>query len=252
MITERKKISNERIRELAEKASKSLLTGDYTNSIGLLKPLLNAKIAFSKLDLLGREIGEACCRKPEALLTACDQIVASETMGSFVVASRALTCLLDKDLETVMERTREYIVKGNKWYVCDIIGERSLGQALVDHFDRTLPWLARFLTDENKWVKRSTGVAIHYFSKRVINGAQKTQKLLELLEPHIEEKQLDVIKGIGWGLKTIGKHHPDLLVPFLEKQLKAKKKISKLMIKKALTYLGKDRRSRLERHVQGL
>ncbi|NMC61241.1 MAG: DNA alkylation repair protein, partial [Candidatus Methanofastidiosa archaeon] len=55
-----------------------------------------------------------------------------------------------------------------------------------------------------------------------------------------------VVKGIGWGLKTIGKYHPDLLVPFLKKQIKLKKKISKIIIRKALTYLPKEKRLEIE------
>ncbi|MBU7016143.1 MAG: DNA alkylation repair protein [Theionarchaea archaeon] len=87
-----------------------------------------------------------------------------------------------------MEKSREYIIKGDTWYVCDIIGERSLGHALVNSFDKSLPWFKKFLNDENKWVKRSVGAAIHFFSKRVIDQPEKTQLLLDLTEPHIEEK----------------------------------------------------------------
>ncbi len=137
-------------------------------------------------------------------------------------------------------------IKGDKWYVCDIIGERSIGQALVDYFDETLPWLEKFLNDDNKWVKRSAGTAIHFFGKRVRNDAGKTKKLLNLLEPHIEEKQADAVKGIGWGLKTTGRYHPDILSGFLIKQLKNKNKISKLMMRKATTYLSKEKRLKIE------
>jgi hypothetical protein len=53
------------------------------------------------------------------------------------------------------------------------------------------------LKDENKWVKRSVGVAIHFFSKRLLTEPDKTRRLLDLIESHIEEKQTDVVKGIG-------------------------------------------------------
>lgn len=170
-------------------------------------------------------------------------------MGSFVVAGQALIKFLPYDFKEVMEKSKEYIIKGNTWYVCDIIGERSIGYALVEYFEETFPWLEKFLRDENKWVKRSAGVAIHFFSKRVLNEPEKTKKLLDLIEPFVEEKQSDAVKGIGWGLKTIGRHHPDILAEFLKKQIKEKKKISKLMMRKALTYLKKDKISEVENYV---
>ena len=122
------------------------------------------------------------------------------------------------------------------------MAERSLGYALVNYFDKTLPYLKRFLLDDNRWIKRAVGVAIHFFSKMVVDQPDKTLTLVKLVEPYIEVSQRDVVKGIGWGLKTIGKHHPDLLTGFLVKQLNQGKRLSNLMLKKALTYLpDKDR-----------
>jgi 3-methyladenine DNA glycosylase AlkD len=85
-----------------------------------------------------------------------------------------------------------------------------------------------------------------FFSKRVIDQPEKTQLLLNLTEPHIEEKQIDVVKGIGWGLKTIGRHHPDILVNFLKKQIELKRNISRVMMRKALTYVPKEKKAEIE------
>lgn len=131
--------------------------------------------------------------------------------------------------------------------MCDIIGERSIGYSLVNHFDRTTVWLKTFLEDENRWVRRSAGMAIHFFSKRVVAQPEKTRILLKLAEPFIEEKQIDAVKGIGWGLKTIGKHHPDLLVEFLKKQVDKKKRMSKVILRKAVTYLDNERKEEMLR-----
>jgi 3-methyladenine DNA glycosylase AlkD len=245
-------ISREEINTITGQVKKSTLEGDHKAVIATLKTILDGECPFQKLDLLGRQIGEAASGSPGRLVQTLDRIIDYNAMGGFVIVGQALISLLGNDFDQVMEKSREYIAKGDKWYVTDIIGERSIGQALVDHFDRTIPWLSRFLDDENRWVKRSAGVAIHFFSKRVVNEPGKTRRLLDLIEPHIEEKQVDVVKGIGWGLKTIGKHHPDILVQFLPNQFKAKRKISRHMIRKATTYLNKDKRKVIESHVQGL
>ena len=220
--------------------------GNASAVVDNLKPILNSKCPFIKLDYLGKCLGEAGKDDMQKFYPVFDEIINYGAMGGFVVVGRSLTCFLETDLNKVMEKSREYIIAGDVWYVCDIIGERSLGEALINQFSTTITWLKRFLEDENKWVKRSAGVAIHFFSKRITDEPEKTKKLLCLIEPFIEEKQVEVIKGTGWGLKTIGRYHPKILVNFLTKQIRMKKKISKLMIKKAVTYLSEDERAIVE------
>ena len=201
-------LSNNQIKLLAKKVVDLTLKDDKKGALKSLKPLLDTKCPFSKLDLLGKEIGQISKIYPQKIIGFLDQIIDYNAMGSFVIVGQALISFLENNFEDVMQKSREYIIRGDKWYVCDIIGERSLGQALIYYFDETIPWLEEFLKDENKWVRRSAGVAVHFFSKRILDQPVKTRKLLKLLEPYIEERQRDVVKGIGWGLKTIGRYHP--------------------------------------------
>ena len=241
--------TKEQINLLAQKAIVSIHDGNHAALIQLLKEVLDQKCPFSLLDALGKEIGQAGANLPQRFSQACDAIIAYNAMGSYVVVGQALICFLPTQFDTVMEKSCEYIITGDTWYVCDIIGERSIGYALVNHFDKTLPWIRKFLQDDNTWVKRTAGTAVHFFSKRVKNDTSRTKTLLKLVEPFIEEKQIDVVKGIGWGLKTIGKYQPDELTAFLVKQLKAKKRISKLMLKKAFTYLDVDKQTVIKKYV---
>lgn len=244
-----KNISNQYIRVLADSVGKSILEGN-SEAIQKLKPILDTKCPFSKLDLLGREIGQFGRSQQQKFFKAFDEIIDHNAMGGFVIVGQALIHFLERNFENVMRKSRGYIIRGDVWYVCDIIGERSLGQALVSYFEKTLPWLENFLRDENRWVRRSVGVSIHYFSKRVLHEPEKTKRLLKLVEPYIGEKQIDVVKGIGWGLKTIGKYHPDILIEFLDRQVRAKKRLSRSMMEKAVTYLDRDRKKEMEKLVK--
>jgi 3-methyladenine DNA glycosylase AlkD len=51
------------------------------------------------------------------------------------------------------------------------------------------------------------------------------------------------VKGVGWGLKTIGRHQPKLVEDYLEKTLETKR-ISKLMLRKATKYLDEETREK--------
>jgi hypothetical protein len=59
-----------------------------------------------------------------------------------------------------------------------------------------------------------------------------------------EEWDTSALKGIGWGLKTIGRCYPDLLVAFLHQQLVTKRP-RKLLLRKATTYLDKVRKDEI-------
>lgn len=241
-----KKISNEKIRQLAKETARLVLAEDYEGVVNSLKPVLDTKCPFRKLDLLGKKIGKEGITSPKRFIEAFNHIINYDAMGSYVVVGSAFIPFLETKFDLVLQKTKEYIIKGDVWHVCDNMAERSLGHALVDYFDETVPYLKKFLEDKNFWVRRSAGVAIHFFSKRVRNDHKKTKKLLKLVEPHIEVKEKNTVKGIGWGLKTIGKHHPDLLTEFFSKQLKQGKKPSRLMMRKSLTYLDKEKKELIE------
>jgi len=237
------------IHEIAENAISNLLDNDKTRFLNDLRLILDSKCSFHKLDLLGKSIGYALKDSPKILIEGFDKLIEYNKMGSYVISSQGLIQLLPDNIELVMEKSRDYILFGNKWYVCDIIGERSVGQSLVDYFEGTLPWIEDFLADENSWIKRTAGVSIHFFSKRIKNDNEKTLILLKILEPYMGEKQIDIVKGIGWGLKTIGKYHPDLIVSFMRDQLDMKKKISKIILRKAMTYLPDDKKEEIKSYV---
>lgn len=248
---EKGQYSNSEIRSLAGDIIVKMPEGQVWTRI---KPILDQKVSFVKLDLLGEEIGKAAVGmseiKRERLLKLCDEIIEYDAMGGYVIVGQALNWLLATDYEKVMKKTREYIIAGDVWYVCDILGERSYGMALIKYFDQSIPWMKNFLEDENLWVKRSVGVAIHFFSKRVPDESAKTKRLLKLVEPYMEVKQKDVVKGIGWGLKTIGKYHPDLLVDFMTRQFTAGKDMSKLLIRKATEKIGAQNQKKLAKYLQ--
>lgn len=241
--------SKERLRQLAQGFATQASQNRPETAAQTLTSLLKTKCPFSKLDQLGTLIGTHAKNNPQTFLYAFDRVIDQGTMGGFVVVGEALVSVLEADFEAALHRSRSYIIKGNAWYVCDIIGERSIGKATVKYFDRTLPFLRCFLEDDNLWVKRSAGIAVHFFAKRVRDDPVKVSALLSLLEPYIEERRVDVVKGIGWGLKTIGRNYSDILSPFLVEQLSAKKNLSKLMLRKALKYLPADKKAEVLGHV---
>lgn len=237
-------MTRQEARGLAQKCLGLLAIGEEEAALEALNPILTAKVPFPILDLVGQILGERGKGEPQKLLAFFDHLVETRAMGAYVIVGQGLVAMNDVDLKLSFAKAREYIIQGDAWYVVDIIGERPLGHGLLTHFDEAVGLLEGFAGDANPWVRRGVGVAVHLFAKRVRDDPARIERLLALLAPLIEERDTSALKGIGWGLKTIGRYYPDLLVPFLRREL-ATKHPRKLLLRKATTYLDEARKEEI-------
>jgi 3-methyladenine DNA glycosylase AlkD len=209
--------------------------GNLEKAFTMLDPLAFGRTKFPILDRVGMRLGRATLDEA-SLLEALDRMVSRGSVGYYVIVGSALAQRLESNMADCLEKTTEYVVIGENWAKCDSIAERVWGQALVCHFSQAYKHLARMRDHDNRWVRRAVGVAVHYFAKRRPNATAELRMLLVLLAPRLGERNYDAIKGIGWGLKTIGKYQPKLLARFLKNQMKWEHP-TRLMLKKATTYL---------------
>jgi hypothetical protein len=224
--------------ELSKAISKNIKEEEYNKALDILRPVLDEKIKFYKLDRLGLELGKINLEDKEKFIHFTDKVIEYDAMGGYVIVSKSLIPLLEEDLNKVMKKSMEYILRGDIWHACDNVSERSIGQGLVDHFEETLPWLNKFLASGEPWLQRSAGVAVHFYTKRVRDDPEGIKRLLEILDPYTEVKDTNAAKGIGWGIKTMGRYYPDITIEFLKAVKKSDKKISNIIWRKAITYLG--------------
>jgi hypothetical protein len=217
--------------------------GRPEQAYALLAPTLVQRTPFRFLDRIGRAVGAGPLPDVNALV---ERIAAGETMGGWVVIGSVLGEQLDRDPVGAFDRCRAAIVAAGAWYGADILGERLPGPALVRQFDAALPLLAPWRQDESRWVRRAVGVAAHFWAKRSRGAPEldvRAGALLVFLEPMFEEWEMDAVKGVGWGLKTLGKYYPDLVAGWLVEQVSRHHRA--LMLRKALTYLPEEQRTRV-------
>ena len=138
------------------------------------------------------------------------------------------------------------LIAADIWYGTDILGERVPGPALVADFQPSLELLAPWREDSNAWIRRTVGVAVHFWAKRSRGErVAEAEALLAFLEPMFEEWEMDAVKGVGWGLKTLGRHYPDLVADWVAQQVVQRQRRHRaLMLRKALTYLSDEQRAR--------
>ena len=130
--------------------------------------------------------------------------------GSSVIAGKLLQLHLPDNLDDAFRAAINIIVDGDRWYHCDHIGERVFGHALLTNFEQTMPYLTGYLQHKNQWVRRSVGVAGHYATKKGL-PAENVALVMEMLLSAANTSNYQEQRGIGWGLKTIGKFHPQLM-----------------------------------------
>ena len=167
-----------------------------------------------------------------------------------MVIASALALRLSADPAGAFSSCRAFIVSAGVWYGADIFGERVPGPALVADLHAHLPLLAPWREDPNRWVRRTVGVAIHFWAKRSRGAPERAPQvdtLLTFLDPVFGEWEMDAVKGIGWGLKTLGRHYPHLVATWLVDRLRDGKHHRALMLRKALTYVPEDERERVLR-----
>jgi 3-methyladenine DNA glycosylase AlkD len=193
---------------------------------------------------MGKILGQKGKTDYQKCFGVIDEIVEADKMGGYVIVGQALAQLLKTQLEASINKAKEAVIKGKTWYVCDIVGERVFGQALVDYFEPACPMLQKMTKAQEQEVKRSIGVGVHFFAKRRPKDVEAMKRLLSMLSVMVEDKRVFVVKGVGWGLKTIGRYQPKLIEAYVQDVLKTKN-VSKLMLRKATKYLDAETKQKL-------
>jgi hypothetical protein len=125
------KLSKSEIDQLCGNVSDSISNNDYGNAVVQLECVLGSKVPFRNLDKIGLGIGATFKSDIAQLFAFIDQLVGTDAVGSYVIASSALIPLLRYDLDLVLSKAEEIIIKGSIWYVCDSVAERVFGNALA-------------------------------------------------------------------------------------------------------------------------
>jgi len=174
----------------------------------LHEKVLKQKIRFPVLEYVGLELYKAIPSKEQ--LPVLDQVAGLHTVGGNVLAGIILQQRLGTHFNASIQKAGEYMILGNEWYVCDIIGERVLGHALLTQPEKTIPVLRKLARNDDKWLVRSVGVASHYAIKK---GLPKVfvEEVFSVLLSLSNATEFHTKKGIGWAAKTTAKFYPGII-----------------------------------------
>ncbi len=176
--------------------------------------LLRHRVKFPLLEFFALELATFVPRgEQQPLIVALAQ---RPEHGSSVIIGKLLQLWLPDALAEAFGQARTAITSGATWYHCDQIGERVFGHGLLTAHEDAWPRLTVYLRDDDAWVQRAVGVAVHYATKKGLAAAQ-VETVLSTLLLHAGTDEHEARRGIGWGLKTIAKLHPDMMRAQLER-----------------------------------
>lgn len=231
-------------RSLGSRISRLVADGEMDEARELLPPVLAERIPFRILDRIGEQIGAGPVPPTRAFLSSVARL---DALGGWPVIGSGLAGQIDRDPQGTLHTCRDFIIRSGRWFTTDILAERVLGQALKSNFEANLARLIPWRQDPDRWVRRAVGVGIHNWGKASRGSTAlepQIDVLLGFLEPMFFEQEMDAVKGVGWGLKTIGRFYPDHLARWLHDQrLLGHQPHRRLMLRKALTYLSDEQRA---------
>ena len=229
--------------ELAREVKQSIASCQIDHAHEKIIPVLLAKTPFRILDRIGMGISTIPLSEIDNLL---EQIAADRFEGGWVIIASALWPHYPHQPDDVLMRCQRFIIQADVWYGADIIAERCTGRALVQDFKFALLRLSNWRTNSNRWVRRATGVASHVWAKSSKGDPllkKQAESLLGFLQPMFSEWEMDAVKGIAWGLKTIGRNYPQLMTDWLiEEVLPSHPRYRSHMLHKASLYLNNKQR----------
>ena len=175
--------------------------------------ILCKKVRFPLLEYCARELHQVLSYADQ--LKFCDRIEALQTIGGNVIIGIFLQERLSTHFESSLDQAAEYISRADAWYVCDIIGERVFGHALLYHTDKALPLMKHMAQHSSPWVVRSLGAGFHNAIKWGLE-AQYVKQLFRLLLTLANNTNKEIKQGVGWAAKTTAKFHPKIIAYFQE------------------------------------
>ena len=212
-------VKQERLKQLITKKSeiKTLLETCFIgfNKKGLdnlvdsiHKHILSNRVKFPILEFAGESIFETL--PEDQHIPFCDKIQYLKTEGGNVLLGIILQKRLQKHFAQSIKKAEAYIADADIWYVCDIIGERVFGYALLHQTKKTIPEIEKLMESSNNWVVRSLGAGIHYAIKKGLDN-DSVEILFNLLLSKAASKEKEIRQGIGWAAKTTARFHPEII-----------------------------------------
>ncbi len=147
----------------------------------------------------------------------------------------AKVALLDVDDLGFLERL---LRRSHTWALIDDMSFNVIAPGL-NGIDDSASIRARWARDEDFWVRRTAMLAL---LPRLRRGTEGWEEFTAYADAMLEEKEFFIQKAIGWILREVSKHSPDLVAEWLRPRARI---ASAVTMREALKYLPKHQKMQL-------
>lgn len=201
------------IRDITEKLIPLYQSGSPAGFLaGIEQEILRHRVKFPLLEYVAHQCSTIIPEDQQ--LDFLNKMAELEYEGGYVVIAIVLQNRLTDNLAETFEQAGHFIVKADKWYACDIIAERVFGVALLNRFETSFPIICEYTIHNNDWIKRASGIGMHYATKKGLKQ-DAVEQLLQLILAKGNGCSLFPKKGFGWALKTMARFHPQMMKAYL-------------------------------------
>ncbi|MEW6607770.1 MAG: DNA alkylation repair protein [bacterium] len=188
------------------------------------------------LNVIASEIGKFIQKKPAKAKPLLEIIWNEGSFEAKEIAGKCLERFGPKNPKICLDFVSKVISEIDNWAVCDNLAMCGVEPIVYQNPELVLPLSEKWINDKNKWIKRFGVVTLRGY-KRV----KTTDKVFELLDLVMEDKDKDVKKAVSWILREITKKNPDEVLKFLTKWAKANPgKDTRWIIKDGMKKLSND------------
>jgi len=131
-----------------------------------------------------------------------------EQAAGLMLLERCAKELTPKDLPILKKITEEC----EGWAMLDYLSTRHLGTLAINYPDEVYPKVRKWTKSKHLWTRRAS-ILIHIMPSR--KKQLRAEFAIPTFEELLHEKEFFIRKAIGWTLREIGKHYPDLTFEFL-------------------------------------
>jgi 3-methyladenine DNA glycosylase AlkD len=131
-----------------------------------------------------------------------------EQAAGLILLERCAKELTPKDLPILKKITEEC----EGWAMLDYLSTRHLGTLAMNYPEEVYPKVHKWAKSKHLWTRRAS-ILIHIMPSR--KKQLHAEFAIPTFEELLHEREFFIRKAIGWTLREIGKHYPDLTFEFL-------------------------------------
>lgn len=166
--------------------------------------------------IIASEIGKFIQKEPKKAQRLLKAIWAEGSFEAKQIAGKSLERFGRKYPKVCLDFVSSALADLDNWSVCDCLAMYGVEPVVYANPELVLPLSEKWIQSTDRWIRRFGVVTL-----RGYKSVPVTEKVFELLDMVMEDKDREVRKALAWILREVTKGNPDGVARFIEKWTRA-------------------------------